>query len=85
VHHSFLNVCARGQSSELVACILLLKTNGLGYRNLSPPPIQRDWDGTPDEFNEWENEIAYMTRVDQKREDMMKKNWSEGKAAAGHT
>lgn len=72
-----------GASKELKVCVQLLKTNGLGFRKPSPPRLQRarkPKDG--DEFNEWENEVAYMLKKDQEHEDKMKEVWAAAKKAA---
>lgn len=70
-------------SKELAACIQLLKTNGLGYRDMSPEIVrnerrQRD----EDEFDEFQNETAYMLQKDKEKEDMMKEAFEKAKRQA---
>mmetsp|Transcript_22263 Transcript_22263/g.40442 ORF Transcript_22263/g.40442 Transcript_22263/m.40442 type:complete len:1182 (+) Transcript_22263:158-3703(+) len=71
-------------SRELAVCIELLKTNGLGYRSPSPPPLEREkrWQKDDDEFNEWQNETEYMLRKDKENEDRMKAAWNAAATAA---
>jgi len=70
-------------AKELAVCVQLLKTNGLGYRNPSPPRAERSRRSKDDdEFDEWENEVQYMLRKDQEKEDKMKAAWNEAKEAA---
>jgi len=52
-------------SKELKACVQLLKSNGLGYRKPSPSPMLRSRKPKEaDEFDEWQNEVAYMEKKD---------------------
>eukprot|EP00971_Amphidinium_carterae_P244907 4862703-Amphidinium_carterae.2 len=58
-------------SSRLNACIQLIKTHGLGFREPSPERvlIQDAADEDGDEFDERTNETAWMMKKDQERED----------------
>eukprot|EP00415_Alexandrium_ostenfeldii_P000620 UN0620 len=70
-------------SRELRACIQLLRSGGLGYRRPSPPPAERSRkQREAGEFNEWENETAYMMRKDKEHEDKMKEVWAAAKKGA---
>jgi len=72
-------------SRELKACVQLLRSGGLGYRRPSPPPVERSRKPREaDEFNEWENETAYMMRKDREHEDKMKEVWAAAKRAANN-
>eukprot|EP00439_Symbiodinium_sp_Y106_P022801 s6484_g2.t2 len=69
-------------SKELRACIELLKCNGLGFRREDPADIVRCSDGQDREFNEFENETAYMTRKDDEQQERMNKVWADAKKLA---
>merc|ERR1712014_26280 len=70
-------------SRELKVCVQLLRSNGLGYRRPSPPPVERQRSvKDADEFNEWENEVAYMLRKDKEHEAKMKEVWAAAKKNA---
>ncbi|CAE7359206.1 unnamed protein product [Symbiodinium microadriaticum] len=69
-------------SKELRACIELLKCNGLGFRKEDPADIVRCSDGQDREFNEFENETAYMTRKDNEQQERMNKVWADAKKLA---
>jgi len=71
-------------SKELKACVQLLRCNGLGYRKPDPALIERSWKSSKeaDEFDEFENEVAYMMRKDKEHEDKMKDVWAAAKKIA---
>jgi len=75
--------CDLASSKELKACIQLLKSNGLGYRKPSPMPMERSRKSKEaGEFDEWENEVAYLQRKDNEHEERMKEVWAAAKRAA---
>jgi len=70
-------------SKELKVCVELLKTNGLGY--MKPPPAKIERSRKPKEegeFDEWQNEVAYMMQKDKEHEEKMKEVWAAAKKAA---
>ncbi|CAE7200246.1 unnamed protein product, partial [Symbiodinium pilosum] len=69
-------------SKELRACIELLKCNGLGFRREDPADIVRSGEGQEREFNEFENETAYMTRKDDEQQERMNQVWANAKNLA---
>ncbi|CAE7530850.1 unnamed protein product [Symbiodinium natans] len=69
-------------SKELRACIELLKCNGLGFRTKDPADIVRCGDGQDRDFNEFENETAYMTRKDDEHQERMNQVWADAKKLA---
>lgn len=69
-----------GASKELAACVQLLRCNGLGYRKPDPEPILRSrMAKETKEFDEYENEVAYMIKKDKEHEDKMKDVWASAK------
>lgn len=65
---------------ELKVIIQLLRCNGLGYRKPSPPRLARSRKSKEaGEFDEFENEVAYMMRKDKEHEEKMKEIWSNAK------
>lgn len=70
-------------SKELKVCVQLLRSGGLGYRKPSPPPTKRvSRQREAGEFNEFENETAYMLRKDKEHEEKMNEVWANAKKQA---
>jgi len=70
-------------SRELKVCVQLLRSNGLGYRRPTPPPTERQRRARDaDEFDERENETAYMLRKDRETEARNRENWAAAKRVA---
>eukprot|EP00927_Polykrikos_kofoidii_P049295 TRINITY_DN43372_c0_g1_i1.p1 TRINITY_DN43372_c0_g1~~TRINITY_DN43372_c0_g1_i1.p1 ORF type:complete len:1193 (-),score=186.31 TRINITY_DN43372_c0_g1_i1:182-3760(-) len=72
-------------SQQLRAIAELLRTNGLGLRPPSPPPIIRERAfgvKKEDEFDEAENEVSYMMRKDKESETLTRAAWTNAKRTA---
>ncbi|CAK9004851.1 unnamed protein product [Durusdinium trenchii] len=64
-------------SKELQVCIQLLRCNGLGFQKPDPKDFVRTAPSEAREFNEHENETAFMMRKDDEQQERMKKVWAD--------
>lgn len=69
-------------SKELDVCVNLLRCNGLGFRPPDPKDFVRTAPAQAREFNENENETAFMMRKDDEQQERMKEVWANAKKLA---